>query len=241
MVYGQMNEPPGNRLRVALTGPHHGRVLPRRKAGRRRARVEDVLLFIDNIYRLHPGRHGGLGAAGPHAVGGGLPAHAGRRDGRAAGAHHLDQDRLDHLDPGRVRAGGRPDRPRRPPPPSRFLDATVVLSAATSPRWASTRRSIRWAPARAILDPHVRSATEHYEIARKRPVDRSSGTSELKRHHRDPRRRRALSEDDKQVVVAGPRKDRALPLAALLRRRGLHRFKPKASTRRSRRRSAASA
>src|SRR6187431_1373785 len=44
MVYGQMNEPPGNRLRVALTG------LTMAEAFRDEGR--DVLLFIDNIYRF---------------------------------------------------------------------------------------------------------------------------------------------------------------------------------------------
>ena len=44
MVYGQMNEPPGNRLRVALTG------LTIAEAFRDEGR--DVLLFIDNIYRF---------------------------------------------------------------------------------------------------------------------------------------------------------------------------------------------
>src|SRR5437773_11042318 len=44
MVYGQMNEPPGNRLRVALTGLTIAESF--RDEGR------DVLLFIDNIYRL---------------------------------------------------------------------------------------------------------------------------------------------------------------------------------------------
>jgi len=43
MVYGQMNEPPGNRLRVALTGLTIAESF--RDEGR------DVLLFIDNIYR----------------------------------------------------------------------------------------------------------------------------------------------------------------------------------------------
>ncbi|MCW8870721.1 MAG: F0F1 ATP synthase subunit beta, partial [Proteobacteria bacterium] len=43
MVYGQMNEPPGNRLRVALTGLTIAEYF--RDEGR------DVLLFIDNIYR----------------------------------------------------------------------------------------------------------------------------------------------------------------------------------------------
>src|SRR5579875_1301399 len=50
MVYGQMNEPPGNRLRVALTGltmAEYFRDEKREDGGRGR----DVLLFIDNIYR----------------------------------------------------------------------------------------------------------------------------------------------------------------------------------------------
>ncbi len=34
LIYGQMNEPPGARLRVGLTGPHRGRVLPRRREAR---------------------------------------------------------------------------------------------------------------------------------------------------------------------------------------------------------------
>ena len=37
MVFGQMNEPPGARLRVALSAPDHGRVVPRRDRGRHAA------------------------------------------------------------------------------------------------------------------------------------------------------------------------------------------------------------
>ena len=43
----------------------------------------DVLLFIDNIYRYHAGGHRSVRAARPDAVGGGLPADAGRGNGRA--------------------------------------------------------------------------------------------------------------------------------------------------------------
>jgi len=43
MVYGQMNEPPGNRLRVALTGLT--------MAEKFRDEGKDVLMFVDNIYR----------------------------------------------------------------------------------------------------------------------------------------------------------------------------------------------
>jgi F-type H+-transporting ATPase subunit beta len=45
LVYGQMNEPPGSRLRVALTGLTQAEYF-RDKAG------QDVLLFIDNIFRF---------------------------------------------------------------------------------------------------------------------------------------------------------------------------------------------
>ena len=43
MVFGQMNEPPGNRLRVALTGLT--------MAERFRDDGRDILFFVDNIYR----------------------------------------------------------------------------------------------------------------------------------------------------------------------------------------------
>lgn len=45
MVFGQMNEPPGNRLRVALTGVTMAEYF-------RDEKHEDVLLFIDNIFRF---------------------------------------------------------------------------------------------------------------------------------------------------------------------------------------------
>lgn len=49
MVYGQMNEPPGNRLRVALTGLTMAEYFRDEKQANGKGR--DVLLFIDNIYR----------------------------------------------------------------------------------------------------------------------------------------------------------------------------------------------
>ncbi len=102
MVYGQMNEPPGNRLRVALTGLTMAEYF--RDEGR------DVLLFVDNIYRYT------LAGTEVSALLGRMPSAVGYQPtlaqemGEPAGAHHLDQDRLDHFDPGRLRARGRPDR-----------------------------------------------------------------------------------------------------------------------------------
>jgi F-type H+/Na+-transporting ATPase subunit beta len=49
MVYGQMNEPPGNRLRVALTGLTMAEYF--RDEQTETGKGRDVLLFIDNIYR----------------------------------------------------------------------------------------------------------------------------------------------------------------------------------------------
>ena len=49
MVYGQMNEPPGNRLRVALTGLTMAEYFRDEKD--ENGKGKDVLLFIDNIYR----------------------------------------------------------------------------------------------------------------------------------------------------------------------------------------------
>jgi F-type H+-transporting ATPase subunit beta len=83
--------------------PDHRRVLPRRRPRRAVLRGQHL--------PLHAGRHRSVRAAGPHAFRRGLPADAGRGNGPPAGAHHLDQGRLDHLHPGRVRACRRLDRP----------------------------------------------------------------------------------------------------------------------------------
>ena len=147
MVYGQMNEPPGNRLRVALTGLTIAESF--------RDEGKDVLFFVDNIYRYHAGRHGSVGAARPDAVGGGLPADAGRGDGPPPGTDHLDQGRLDHLDPGRLRPCGRPPI-RRPPRPSP-TSTRPSCSRATSPPSASTPPSIR-STARAASSTRTSSA-----------------------------------------------------------------------------------
>jgi len=64
----------GTRLRVALSALTMAEYF-------RDVQNQDVLLFIDNIFRFHPGRFRGVDPAGPHAFGRGLPADAGRRDG----------------------------------------------------------------------------------------------------------------------------------------------------------------
>ena len=211
MVYGQMNEPPGNRLRVALTGLTIAESF--RDEGR------DVLFFVDNIYRFTLAGTEVLGAARPHAVGGGLPADAGRGDGPPAGAHHVDQGRLDHVDPGRVRAGRRPDRPvardhLRPPGRHRRAE----------PRHRVARHLPGGRPAR--LAPAARSTRnvvgeEHYTTTRAVQADAAAlqGTA---RHHRDPGHGRAVPRG--QAGRGARAQDPALPEPAVPRGRGVHRL-----------------
>ena len=102
LIYGQMTEPPGARLRVGLTGLTVAEYF-------RDTEGKDVLALHRQHLPVHPGGLGGLGAARPHAFGRRLPAESRDRDGRAAGADHLDQEGLDHVGPGHLRAGRRPD------------------------------------------------------------------------------------------------------------------------------------
>jgi F-type H+-transporting ATPase subunit beta len=74
LVFGQMDEPPGVRLRVALSALTMAEYF-------RDVQGQEVLLFVDNIFRFVQAGLRGLHPAGPHALGGGLPAEPGRRDG----------------------------------------------------------------------------------------------------------------------------------------------------------------
>ena len=97
LIYGQMTEPPGARLRVALTGPDGRGILPRRRRRRHAALHRQHFPF-------HPGRLGSFGAAGPHAQRRRLSAEPGDGNGRTAGAHHVDQERFGHFGAGDLRA-----------------------------------------------------------------------------------------------------------------------------------------
>ena len=226
MVYGQMNEPPGNRLRVALTGLTIAENF--RDEGR------DVLLFIDNIYRLHAGRHRGVRAARPHALRGGLPADAGSRRWASCRNGSLRPR------PGRSRRSRRCTCPADdltdPSPATTFghLDATVVLSRdiaslgiypAVDPLDSTSRQ----------LDPHV-VGEEHYKTTRARAAD-AAALQGAARHHRDSRHGRALARG--QARVSRGAQDPALPVAAVQRRRSTSPAR-RASTCRSRTRSRAS-
>ncbi len=103
LVYGQMNEPPGNRASVALTGLTMAEYF--RDEGR------DVLMFIDNIYRYT------LAGTEVSALLGRMPSAVGYQPTLALEMGLLQEritstrDRLYYLLPGGVRTRGRPHRP----------------------------------------------------------------------------------------------------------------------------------
>jgi F-type H+-transporting ATPase subunit beta len=155
LVYGQMNEPPGNRLRVGLTGLTLAEYF--RDEGR------DVLLFIDNIYRFT------LAGVECSALLGRMPSAVGYQPTLAEEMGRL-QERITSTKTGSItsiQAVYVPaDDLTDPSPATTFahLDATVVLSRqiaelgiypAVDPLDSTSRQ----------LDPLV-VGQEHYEAAR---------------------------------------------------------------------------
>jgi F-type H+-transporting ATPase subunit beta len=155
MVYGQMNEPPGNRLRVALTGLTIAESF--RDEGR------DVLLFIDNIYRFT------LAGTECSALLGRMPSAVGYQPTLAEEMGRL-QERITSTKTGSItsiQAVYVPaDDLTDPSPATTFghLDATVVLSRdisslgifpAVDPLDSTSRQ----------IDPHV-IGEEHYNTTR---------------------------------------------------------------------------
>lgn len=155
LVYGQMNEPPGNRLRVALTGLTIAESF--RDEGR------DVLLFIDNIYRYT------LAGVEVSALLGRIPSAVGYQPTLAEEMGAL-QERITSTKKGSitsVQAVYVPaDDLTDPSPATTFahLDATVVLSRqiaelgiypAIDPLDSTSRQ----------LDPLI-VGQEHYDVAR---------------------------------------------------------------------------
>ncbi|QIB50475.1 F0F1 ATP synthase subunit beta [Pseudomonas sp. OIL-1] len=155
LVYGQMNEPPGNRLRVALTGLT--------MAEKFRDEGRDVLLFIDNIYRYT------LAGTEVSALLGRMPSAVGYQPTLAEEMGVL-QERITSTKQGSItsiQAVYVPaDDLTDPSPATTFahLDATVVLSRdiaslgiypAVDPLDSTSRQ----------LDPQV-IGQEHYDTAR---------------------------------------------------------------------------
>ena len=155
MVFGQMNEPPGNRLRVALSGLT--------MAEKFRDEGRDVLFFVDNIYRYT------LAGTEVSALLGRMPSAVGYQPTLADEMGRL-QERITSTKAGSItsiQAVYVPaDDLTDPSPATTFqhLDSTVVLSRdiaslgiypAVDPLDSSSRQ----------LDPLV-VGVEHYEVAR---------------------------------------------------------------------------
>src|SRR5690242_2233432 len=162
MVYGQMNEPPGNRLRVALTGLTMAEYFRDEKDASGKGR--DVLFFVDNIYRYT------LAGTEVSALLGRMPSAVGYQPTLADEMGRL-QERITSTKTGSItsiQAVYVPaDDYTDPSPATTFahLDSTVALSRdiaslgiypAVDPL-ASTSRQ---------LDPNV-IGQEHYDVARK--------------------------------------------------------------------------
>ena len=82
---------------------HCRRAFPRPRSGRAAVHRQHL--------PLHPSRLGSVGAARPHPLGGRLPADPRHRHGRPPGAHHHDDEGVDHLGAGDLCSRRRPDRP----------------------------------------------------------------------------------------------------------------------------------
>jgi F-type H+-transporting ATPase subunit beta len=155
LVYGQMNEPPGNRLRVALTGLTMAENF--RDDGR------DVLMFIDNIYRYT------LAGTEVSALLGRMPSAVGYQPTLAEEMGVL-QERITSTKTGSISSFQAvyvpADDLTDPSPATTFahLDATLVLSRKIAEQGIYPSVDPLDSTSR-ILDPNVVGA-DHYDTAR---------------------------------------------------------------------------
>jgi F-type H+-transporting ATPase subunit beta len=197
LVYGQMNEPPGNRLRVALSGLTMAEHF--RDEGR------DVLMFVDNIYRYT------LAGTEVSALLGRMPSAVGYQPTLAEEMGVL-QERITSTKTGSITSFQAvyvpADDLTDPSPATTFahLDATLVLSRqvaelgiypAVDPLDSTSR----------ILDPNV-VGSEHYDTARE-----VQGTLQRYKELKDIIAilgMDELSEEDKTVVTRARKMQRFL-------------------------------
>jgi F-type H+-transporting ATPase subunit beta len=188
MVFGQMNEPPGARLRVALTGVTMAEFF-------RDERGQDVLLFIDNIFRFTQA------GSEVSALLGRMPSAVGYQPtlGTEMGAL---QERITSTHKGSITSVQAiyvpADDLTDPAPAAAFghLDATTVLDRAISEKGIYPAVDPLGSTSR-ILDPKI-VGEEHYAVAR--------GVQKILQRYKDLQDIIAilgmdeLSEDDKLIV-----------------------------------------
>ena len=208
LVYGQMNEPPGARLRVGLSGLTMAEYF--------RDDGKDVLLFIDNIFRFTQA------GSEVSALLGRMPSAVGYQPTLATEMGQL-QERITSTQTGSITSVQAiyvpADDLTDPAPANTFahLDSSVVL----------TRTLVEQGiyPAVDPLDSFSRAlqpgivSDEHYATATQRAGDPAALQGPAG-HHRDPRHRRALRRG--QAGRLARTEDPALPLAAELRRGAVH-------------------
>ena len=211
LVYGQMNEPPGARARVGLSGLTLAEYF-------RDEEGQDVLFFVDNIFRFTQA------GAEVSALLGRIPSAVGYQPTLATDMGAL-QERITSTKKGSITSVQAiyvpADDLTDPAPATSFahLDATTVLSRqiaelgiypAVDPL-DSTSRS---------LDPRI-VGEEHY-TGRARGAAHPADLQVAAGHHRHPGHGRAVGRGQ---ADRRPRpQDPALPVAAVPRRRGVHRL-----------------
>ena len=210
MVFGQMNEPPGVRLRVGLTALTMAEYF-RDEEGR------DVLLFIDNIFRFT------LAGAEVSALLGRMPSAVGYQPTLATEMGQL-QERITSTTRGSVTS-----MQAIYVPADDYTDPAVVTTFGHLDAIISLDRSIAeqalfpavdpLASSSRILDPEI-VGEEHYSVAR--------GVQSVLQRYKDLQDIIAilgveeLSEDDRLTVSRGPQ-DPEVPLPTNVRRRSVHR------------------
>jgi len=210
LVYGQMNEPPGARARVALSGLTVAEYF-------RDAEGQDVLFFVDNIFRFTQA------GSEVSALLGRIPSAVGYQPTLSTDMGAL-QERITSTKKGSITSVQAiyvpADDLTDPAPATSFahLDATTVLS-----------RSIAEQAIFPAVDP-LDSTSRMLDLARRRPgalrrrplgPARAAAVQVAAGHHRHPGHGRALRRGQ---AGGEPRaQDRPLPQPAVPCRRGLHR------------------
>ncbi len=189
MVYGQMNEPPGNRLRVALTALTMAEYF-------RDEKKEDVLLFIDNVFRF------AQAGSEVSALLGRMPSAVGYQPTLATEIGSL-QERITSTKKGSitsVQAVYVPADDYTDPAPATIfahLDATITLERSIAEQGIYPAVDPLSSTSR-ILDPNI-VGIEHYEVTR--------GIQKVLQRYKDLQDIIAilgideLSDDDKRTVA----------------------------------------
>ena len=209
LVYGQMNEPPGARARVALSGLTI--------AEHFRDQGQDVLFFVDNIFRFTQA------GSEVSALLGRIPSAVGYQPTLATDMGGL-QERITTTTKGSITSVQAiyvpADDLTDPAPATSFahLDATTVLNRSIAEKGIYPAVDPLDSTSR-MLDPLI-IGQEHYEVARavQQTLQRYKALQDIIAILGMDE----LSEEDKLAVARAPQ-DRAFPVAALLRGGSVHR------------------